>query len=107
MSEPLEARVIEPLNPDKVEYYLLDYNELGWYFKTVYGYEYEIPPGEEIGQCSVKRNIKPEQLDEYDIEKLNKFKTTGKGHYLLTVLMTDCCNMGLLPAGKYIIDVNW
>jgi hypothetical protein len=107
MDNALEARVIEPLNPDKIEYYALRYTELECYFKIVYGHEYEIPPGEEFGPGSLKRNIKPEQLDKYDTEILNKFKNTGKGHYLLTLLMTDCCNMGLLPAGKYIIDVTW
>jgi hypothetical protein len=107
MNNALEARVIEPLNPDKVEYYTLGYSELERYFKTVYGHEYEIPPGEEIGQCSQEEDIELEQLDEYDTKQLNKFKTTGQGNFLLRILMTDCCNIGLLPAGKYIIDVTW
>lgn len=107
MSESLEARVIEPLNPDKVEYYTLGYSELERYFKTVYGHEYEIPSGEEFGPGSIETSVRLERLDQYDIEKIEYFKQTGKGHFLLRRLMVDCCNLGLLPAGKYIIDVNW
>lgn len=98
---------MEPLKPRRVEYYALRYTELECYFKKVYGHEYEIPPGEEFGPGSLEEDIESEPLDEYDTKQLNKFKKTGEGNFLLRILMTDCCNMGLLPAGKYIIDVTW
>lgn len=87
----------------------VDYSDLDNFIEEVYGHQYEIVGAEECGNyCSKTYNIKKEALDDYDVKRLNEFIANGKYQYLSpNVLLTDCCNRDLIPAGEYLIDIFW
>lgn len=43
----------------------------------------------------------------HSVEQVKKFRETGEGQYLARRLMVDMCNRGLIPEGKYVINVSW
>ena len=86
----------------------MDYDELEDLIRGEFGHEFSVASDLEIGNDSAKTFIfKPEVIDEYDQNKIDGFKKSGKGSYLLRILMQDLVNREVLPAGNYVIEICW
>ena len=88
-----------------------DYSDLEKLIQEVYSQEYEIMPSEEVGSsqyaATYTQNIKKGELNNFDKTKFEKWKSTGKGSFILHVIMQDLANKDIIEEGEYIIDVNW
>ena len=86
-------------------------NDIEEFIKEVYGQVYEICPCEEVGsrQYAATYNlaVKKQELDTYELNKLETFKSTGEGMFILQTILTDLCNRDLLLPAEYVIDVSW
>ena len=95
----------------KKEIISTNYNELEALIKKEYNQAYEIMPSEEVGSsqyaATYTQHVKKGELSDYDVEKFDVFKSTGKGNFILSVILQDMCNKDILEPGEYIIDVNW
>ena len=78
------------------------------FIKEQYGQNFNFVCDEECSNDSQHEyEVEKEELDEYNIEKLNKFKETGKHLYLIRIILTDMCNNELIKEGTYLVDVCW
>lgn len=48
-----------------------------------------------------------EEIDNYDLEKLQLFRDTGLHHSLIWTLLADLCNQEIIPEGNYLISISW
>jgi len=87
---------------------MCDYDEIENIIMDTYGKYYEIPSGEELNNdSSLTFNCAKGELYEYDKETLDRFIYTGRGDWLLNILVQDLCNKGKLAEGKYVMSVSW
>lgn len=102
---------IKPFSCDMKVKACCDYIDLENFIKGVYGQLYEICPCEEVGSsqyaATYNMTIKKEELSKYDLERLEEFKSTGKGMFILRIILIDLCNRNLLLPGEYVINVSW
>ena len=86
----------------------VDYNEIDDVISTYYGHRFEVMADQEWGNYeSHPVDIKKEPLDRYDQEKVDTFKATGKGRWLLQALLTDMANNGVLAEADYEIRISY
>lgn len=86
----------------------VDYSDLEEFIKAQTGHTYEIVPNEEWGNDEQHRVVLDGQLDQWDLDKWNEFKATGKEKRWLThAIMNGLCAEGKLIAGVYLINVSW
>lgn len=87
----------------------LDYNDFDRIVQEVYDKPYEIVADEEAGNYQAKTygDVKKEELDEFDVEQLEKFKNTGKYYYLSRIILQDLVNNDYLPEGDFVIEIFW
>ena len=97
------------LKKTEVKHYKVDYGDWDDFVQEVYGNSrYEIVADEEANNDScLEFTIKKEELHKYDADKLAKFKNGEYVSYMTRTLMTDLCNQGLIPEGKYLIKISW
>jgi hypothetical protein len=89
----------------------VDYNDLERFIKAETGHEYEIPSEEECDNDTART------FDGIDgnarghivgfAEDWAKFKATGKGRYILRVILEGLCSEGKLQPGDYLVKVSW
>ncbi len=96
---------------DKIEYIVINYSELDVLVTNEYGVEWEfIADQEAVNDTCIRFNIEGNNLDSYDRELLDKFITTkGRepGYGMCRLLLEDLAWSGLIPKGKYLIEVEW
>jgi hypothetical protein len=86
----------------------VNYNDLDEFVTTFYGQEFMFSAVEEAGNDSSHTFcVEKEEIDEYDQNKLDEFRRTGRGQYLTSTILTDLCNGDLIPEGDYLINVCW
>ena len=96
------------LKHEKVEYIEVEYRDLQQFIKDVYKKNFSFVADNECQNDSQHTFIvKKEELDDYDKEKLKKFKKTGVYDYITSILLTDMCNRGIIEEGMYLITVMW
>lgn len=69
--------------------------------------DFELPCTEERGSgdgYDWEITVKQEPQDDDTLEKVNAGKWPM---YCTQDLLAICCNRGLIPAGKYLIDISW
>lgn len=106
---------VEKVTFPSEEFFICGYKKLEDLIERVYGKKYDIPVGEKVGNDAylVPHIRKRNDLGQYDINLLTDFiknghiRSEGYGVYLLDLLMQDMCNKGIIPEGKYVIDVCW
>jgi len=52
-------------------------------------------------------HVKKQDIDSYDLGKLETFKNKGETSYITSTILADLCNNDALMPGKYLIDVSW
>ncbi len=52
-------------------------------------------------------SVSKQPIDDYDLKKLNKFKSGQHVEFISSTLLNDLCNQGIIPEGEYIVDVSW
>lgn len=90
--------------------YFISDHELGQIAKDTYGQYFELVPDYECHNYSHKVfEVEKCSLHEWsDGEtRLQKFIETGYSAFLAPVLLADLANKGIIPEGKYVIDVSW
>lgn len=97
-----------PLKFKRETLIVVDYGDLENFIDEVYDHDFELVADQELSNdVDKKMNIHPEELDEYDQAKLDKFVCGQNPSYMLRILMTDMCNRGLIEAGTYLIEISW
>lgn len=76
-----------------------------------YNTVYEIMPMEEVGSsqyaATYSQTVTKTPLDEYELEELNSIQAGKPDQFILSTIMRDLGNKGLLEEGEYVIEVNW
>lgn len=90
----------------------VDYNDLDDFINIVYHKSprtFEVVADQEWGNDEDHEiQIKKEEIKhDWDKDKLVQWNITGRGNYLLRLLLTDLCNRDLLEPGTYLIKVSW
>lgn len=89
----------------------VDYSDLNSFIKDLYGHDFECVADQEWTNYSKHEfNISKsdhESMFDSDVEKLQTWKDTGKGQYLLRFILEDLVAQGKIPEGRYLIDVFW
>ena len=91
------------------EFFVMNHNELQEIILAQYGQKYDIPNGEEIHNDSymVPHVNRGNVLPNYDQRYLDEFEKTGQGMSLLYIFMQDLCSRGVIPEGRYVIEISW
>lgn len=100
---------LKSLRMNTVTVHEVNYADLDDFISFHYGVAFETPCDQEMSNDSDKvLTISKEKLDKWDMGCFDKAKIDGcfPGGSLRPI-MTDLCNRGLLPAGKYVIRVSW
>lgn len=97
------------LKTKRVSYLQVSCREIGRFICEVYGIPYYSPDAtEEWNNDSCHEiTVKREELDQWDLEKLEKVKAGKEPSYSFRAVMTDLCNQGFIEPGDYLIDVCW
>ena len=86
-------------------------NDFDRFIHKVYGTNrrhYSIISDQELSNDSTwKTSVEKKELDEYDQQKLKEFQQGKYVGFITNVLLTDCCNQGLIPEGNYVVEVCW
>jgi hypothetical protein len=95
------------LNPQRLEFLVVDYSDFEELVQEVYGQEYSFIEDVESGDDSSHsfREITGE-VKEYAEKSLAKFKEFGQYCFLARTLLQDLCRQGHIEAGNYLIDVS-
>ena len=92
------------------EVFTVDGKEIERIIQAEYGQKYDIWSMEyahnNYNSYHVPHVVFDKPFLEFEQEKLNWFVATGKGDYLLYVLMQDMCNKKIIPEGVYLIVVD-
>lgn len=93
----------------RVSYLQVSYRDIGKFIQEVYGIPYYNPVAtEEWSNDSCHEiTVKNEELDNWDLEKLEKVKVGKEPSWSFRAVMTDLCNRDLIEPGDYLIDVCW
>lgn len=86
----------------------VNYNDFDHLVNEVYGIDYEIIPDmEKSNDSSLTASVKKSQLDTYDQQRLDTFKSGGHVNYMARLLLQDLVNNDYAPEGDYVIDISW
>lgn len=86
----------------------MDYDDFDKLVKSTYGKDFEVVADQECGNDeSLSFTGVRGEMDEYDLEDLQKFQNTGRYCFLGSRIMEDLVRQGILPAGDWLIDVSW
>lgn len=89
----------------------IDYNDLDDFINNYYGHpnKFACVDSEEWGNYQSRTiYVKKEKLSEYKQNHVDFFKKFGKYKtYSLDALLTDMCNNGVFPEGKYLVKIFW
>lgn len=86
----------------------VDFNELNRAVSAHFGQCYEVVSDEELSNDSSKEvTVERKPLNEWEAQRVEKFRTTGKGQYLLHRLLQQMCNEGKIEPGKYLVKISW
>lgn len=91
------------------------YGDIEWLINQVFKNEkhkerYELPGTEERGSGDGEDwevSIKKEVFGEYEKEDLSEVEQGEWPMYCTRILLTECCNRGIIPEGDYLIDISW
>lgn len=88
----------------KVQYY-----DLEEFINKVYQVkDYSLVADEEgNNDTSMTYNVAKEEIDAYDMKKLNDFKEGRYVMYVTRTILIDLCNRDLIPEGEYVINISW
>ena len=97
------------LKTKRVSYLKVSYREIERFICKVYGIpHYNIVATEEWSNDSQHRvRAEKGELDQWDLEKLDKVKSGREPSFSFRAVMTDLCNRDLIEPGDYLIDVSW
>lgn len=96
------------LKVEKKTLFVVDYNDLDSFISKTYGREYEIVADLELmNDMSKSTIVKKEPLDQWDLNNLHEWITTGRKNWMFHTLMTDLCNRELIEPGEYLIEISW
>ena len=88
-----------------------DYGDVEKVIADHYGHNYEIMPMEEVGSsqyaATYSQDVSKGELDEYELDKLKTLIDGKPDQFILSTIMRDLCNKGLIDTGEYLIQVNW
>ena len=103
-----EQSTLPSLAYKEVSYYEVEWTNLERFIEAVYGQKYDIVSDMEWSNDS-EHSIKAEKrtFSQYEVDQLVAFRTTGKGGWILYILLDDLCNRGFIPSGEYLITVCW
>jgi len=86
----------------------MDYNEFEELVKKVYGRKWSFVADQELrNDTSWTCRVEKEELDEFELSDIEKFKQGELHTYLANTLLTDLVNNGHLQPGDYLIEVCW
>lgn len=86
----------------------MEYSELEELVKKVYGIEWSLVADQELGNdSSYSVEISKEEIDGYEIGRLEAWKKGKFVGWLAPWIMTDLCNNGHLEPGDYLIQISW
>jgi hypothetical protein len=88
-------------------YNRVDYGNLENYIQQEYGIDYEIAPGEEVGNDITLEFDGSGILGKWEEDRLNQFKRNEAPQRMLGILINDLVRRGRLPIGKYLVSVSW
>lgn len=84
----------------------VDYKDLEQFIKAETGQGYNISVGEELVNDFSRSYSKINDVVGNE-EEWNKFKTTGKGRFILRTILEGLCSEGKIPPGDYLVKVSW
>lgn len=93
--------------------FTVDYNDLEDFINDHYGLQggrkgFCYQAVEEIGNDTQKRfRVCKEELDDWDVEKLNTLKEKGHADYCTRIVLVDLCNKDLIEPGTYLIEMSY
>ena len=92
----------------KVEYFEVDYSEFEQFVRQEYDVELEFACNQESSNdVSYTFSVDNKPLNNYDENKLSKFKAGEDPQFISHILLNDLCNRGVIEPGKYLIKVSW
>ena len=89
--------------------HVVDYSDLEKIIAATYYQDYELPYDEECNNdTSLTATVgKGQNTSDYDRKRLETFKDSGKGQYMMRPLLNDLADQNLIPEGEYLIEVSW
>lgn len=92
-------------------YITCDVNDIDNLVKEVFGFGYNVNSQEETGsgheQSRLEIRVSKGVHDKWNMSRLVAFKATGKGQFIIRVLLQELCNLGKIKEGVYLIDTSW
>ncbi len=52
-------------------------------------------------------SVSKHPMSDYELKRLNKFKSDQRVDFISSTLLNDLCNKGIIPEGQYIVNVSW
>lgn len=88
-----------------------DVRDIDILVQEVFGFSYDVNDGEETGssqgQSILEIRVFKGEHDKWWAERLETFKKTGEGQFILRTLLRELCNSGHIKEGPYLIDTSW
>jgi hypothetical protein len=93
----------------KVSYFQIEYHDLDKFIQAVYGIRYFscVAVEEWSNDSKHQIHVEKEELQKWDLDKIEEVKFGKEPSYSLRAVMTDMCNRGLIEPGSYLINVCW
>lgn len=95
------------LRTERVSYIKVDSRDIGKFICEVYGIPYYNPAATQEwsnDSCQIMA-VQKEELDAWDLARLEKIKAGDELPYSFRLVMTDLCNQDLIEPGVYLITV--
>jgi hypothetical protein len=84
------------------------YKELERLIADTYGHKFSVVSDQEWSnhEAHTLKFIR-ETLHANDHVKVQEFRASGRGNFILFPLMQDMVNSGVLDEGEYVIEISW
>lgn len=97
------------LKMNKIEYFEVNYNDLENAIEDTFGHRYEIPLFEEkSNDTSITCTVSDKrELDVYDVRAIDALKSGKPESFSLREILAYMHQIGIIPAGNYLIKISW
>ena len=95
------------LKHKKKNYIVVESSDIDKFIQKVYGQEFFCASSEEMRGFNCKSfTVCKQTLDDYEFQKLEKFKQKKDNSIWLQTLLNDLCNNNLIVEGEYLICIS-
>lgn len=84
--------------------------EIDRFITATFGQEFSIVADQEAGNDTTLRfevSGRTPALAKWDDKELAEFRNDGRGTFMAQLLLDELCSQGVIPAGRYYIEICW